>query len=247
MTRSEPLLAGIRHVCFDKDGVLTDVHPYWAHTCRLRADALVRALGLPDNAAGVLLDKVGIDSAASRIKPGGPVGYKPRSVIITAVLDALASLGKSSTPEAVAALFKEVDARQQEEDDYRIEILPGVEDLLTTLKGRGISASIYSSDRKENLARILAHLSLSDRFQALVGGGCVEKPKPHPEGFLKACEETGSSPSETAYIGDTVDDMRLGRDGGARTVLGVSTGLGTPEELRPLATAVLKDLTEVTL
>lgn len=225
------MLEGVRHLCFDKDGTLTDVHTYWVHSSLLRADALCRRFGLPSVRADALLDAMGVDTATSRLKPAGPVGYQPRAVVLRSTLAFLASADVPVSLEQLEAVFAEVDAYQQSSQDYRIRLLPGVADALASLRGEGLRLSIYSSDRLENISRMLDATRLGGFFDALVGGGCVTRCKPDPEGFLTACTRAGVPVSESGYVGDTADDMRMSLKAGARTVIGVASGLDPIGEL----------------
>ncbi len=224
-------LEGIRHVCCDKDGTLIDVHRYWSHTSRLRAERLRERFGFPPEADGSLLDAMGIDEATQTIKPGGPVGYAPRPVIIEAVRRWFAGRSAVAGAEEIAEMFRQVDQHQQATGDYRIEVLPGAAAFLRSLRERGITVSVYTSDRREHGLQMLKQTSLAPYVAEVVGGGCVTRPKPDPEGFLVACKRVRISPAESAYVGDTVDDLAMGRSGGAKRVFGVATGLDSVEEL----------------
>ena len=215
-----------RHICFDKDGTLTDVHAYWYHTCELRAHAVARRLGLPAAAAAGLLDAMGIDGGA------GPIGYLPRPAVVEAVVDYLSRAEVAAQGALVNDIFVEVDSDQQTTNDYCIQLLPGVVEFLDYHARRGTVMSIFSSDRRENIVRILATLGLDRYFTTLVGGGCIQKSKPDPEGFLTACKAVGVPAERSAYVTDTVLDLQMARDGHAGTTVGVATGLDTFEELR---------------
>lgn len=238
-------LEGLRHLCFDKDGVLTDVHSYWAHNSRLRAETLASRHGLTPGQRDGLLEAMGIRAGTGRIKLGGPVGYEPRPAVVAAVVGFLSGLGQAAAPEEVSEVFKEIDAGQQSRGDYRIDLLPGVRELLDGLAGRGLTLSIYSSDRAENTRRVLGGLGLTDRFAAVVGGGDVRLSKPDPEGFLKACAAVGAAPEATAYVGDTVSDMRMARAGGAARRFGVTSGLDGRAALAAEADRVVDRLDEL--
>jgi len=232
---------GAAHVCFDKDGTLTDVHAYWAHTCRLRAERL--AARSPGSSSEALLAAMGIDPRTGRILPGGPVGLKPRPEVVRAAARA-AGAGDEAEADAV---FREVDAEQQASGSYRIVELPGAARALDVLAGRGLALSVFSSDRRENTERVLAALGWTGRFKAVVGGGCVKRGKPAPEGFLEACRRVGAPPEASLYVGDTVEDLVMAEAGGARAWVGVASGLATPEELSrrtPLVVGSLGELTE---
>ncbi|MBI3298576.1 MAG: HAD family hydrolase [Elusimicrobia bacterium] len=234
------------HVCFDKDGTLTDVHAYWAHTCRLRAARL--AMRHPRASSEALLAGMGIDPAKDRILPGGPVGLKPRPDVIRAAVDALAAAGAVVPPAEVEAVFKELDLWQQEHASYKVVELAGARELLDALARHGKKLSIFSSDRRENSARVFESLGWTARFAAVVGGGCIKKSKPSPEGFLEACKRVGAAPGKSIYVGDTVEDMLMAAEGGALAAVGVATGLATAEELEahtPFVVAGLAELSEV--
>lgn len=234
-------LEGAAHVCFDKDGTLTDVHAYWAHTCRLRAERL--AARRPGSSADALLAAMGIDPGTGRILPGGPVGLKPRPEVVRAAARA-AGAGDEAEADAV---FREVDAEQQANGSYRVVELPGAARALDVLARRGLALSVFSSDRRENTERVLAALGWGGRFSAVVGGGCVTRGKPDPEGFLEACRRVGAPPAASLYVGDTVEDLVMAEAGGARASIGVASGLASPAELArrtPLVFGSLDELAE---
>lgn len=235
-------LSRIRHVCFDKDGTLTDLHTYWDHICRLRADCLCRKYGLDASRQDALLLSMGLDPATGRLKPGGPVGCLPRQAIVESVARGLAGEGVSALLEDIHGVFAEIDRRQQETGDDRAQLLPGVAKALGALKEAGVALSIYSSDRKENCVRVMARFGLGAHFSAVVGGGCVRKPKPDPEGFLTACRLVGVEPGDSAYVSDTAGDLRMARAGRAGAVIGVATGLATLAELGAVTPYVYADM-----
>ena len=133
----------IRHVSFDKDGVLTDVHRYWAHTCRLRAERMIAEFGLAPSARALLLSGMGIDPDTMLIQSGGPVGYAPRSQVIAGARQALAELGTAASSEQLSDLFSAVDLHQQQERDYSISMLPDVKETLSALRKSGLKLSVY--------------------------------------------------------------------------------------------------------
>lgn len=236
------MFEGVQHFCFDKDGTLTDVHSYWAHTSCLRADSLCRRLGLPASRSEAVLDAMGVETKHGRLKPSGPTGYQPRAVVLQCTLTFLASIGVSTDLKELDAIFAEVDTYQQRTEDYRIQVLPGVEEALSHLKEDGRILSIYSSDRLENIQRILTLTGLSPFFDVLVGGGCVSRVKPDPEGFQMACLRTGVPIHASGYVGDTADDLLMGTQAGARVVVGIASGLDSLDHLQHHTTHTFADM-----
>jgi phosphoglycolate phosphatase len=238
------LPANIEHVCFDKDGTLTDVHAYWVHTSNIRVRRAIAEWSLPADASAILLNAMGVDESTRRLRPKGPVGYYPRPVVIASVQTALAGIRPDTSTDDIANLFAAVDRDQQVSGDYDIRLLPGVREVVQRLVARGVRLSIYSSDRRENTERVLNSLDLRAGFAAIVGGGCVQRAKPDPEGFHNACRQVGIAPEKSAYIGDTLDDLAMTEAAGALSI-SVATGLEDYEALKGSARNVLKDLSEL--
>jgi len=103
---------------------------------------------------------------------------------------------------------------------------------LKWLKEKKILISIYTSDRRLNAERILDKMGLGNLFDTVVGGDDVLNGKPNPEGFFKACNKLKIKPQRSVYVGDTVSDMVMGKNGNAAMVVGLGTGLFTLSELQ---------------
>ena len=222
----------INHFCFDKDGVIIDVHEYWNYNCRLRAKCLINKLQLDPSLMEKILWAMGIEAKSGLIKQEGPVGYDPRDVVIKSTLECLKDFSREVTFSDISTIFMEVDTFQQTKDDYKIQLLEGVKNSLQWLKEKEIMISIYTSDRRLNAEKIADKVGLGDLIDIIVGGDDVEKGKPDPEGFLKACYEVNVEPDYSAYIGDTVADMVMGKRGGAAMVGGLETGLFARSQLQ---------------
>ena len=86
------------------------------------------------------------------------------------------------------------------------------------------------------------------RFAPIIGADDVTRPKPAPEGLIKACEQC---PAERRwYIGDTVDDARCAREAGVPFIGIAAPGKPRHEELvRVLqaekAIAILDDINQL--
>ena len=79
---------------------------------------------------------------------------------------------------------------------------------------------------------IIEKMGLSKFIDIIIGGDDVNKGKPNPEGFLKACYALKVKPDQSAYVGDTVSDMVMGKMGGAAMTIGLETGLCSLTELQ---------------
>ena len=80
------------------------------------------------------------------------------------------------------------------------DILPGVLNLLPSLKARGVKIAIGSSSR--NCPTILECVGLTGVFDAVVDGNHITKTKPDPETFLLAAQRLGIPPSDCLVVED---------------------------------------------
>jgi len=80
------------------------------------------------------------------------------------------------------------------------DILPGVINLLISLKARDIKIAIGSSSK--NTPFILEQIGLSTNFDAIADGNNIKNSKPDPEVFLLAAEKLKVQPEECVVIED---------------------------------------------
>ena len=175
---------------------------------------------------------MGIDPKSGQIRKDGPVGYHPRKIVIDHTIQFLTKVNKEISISEVSRIYEDIDTMQQKKVDFKIQLLNGVRRCFQSLMVKGLFISIYTSDRHSNAKMIIEKMGLSEFIDIIVGGDDVEKSKPNPEGFLTACHDLKMKPEHSAYVGDTVSDMVMGKRGGAATVIGLETGLFKSSELR---------------
>jgi len=237
---------GIQHFCFDKDGVLINVHYYWTSVIVERARAICRRVGIDTPGLETrLTTAMGVDVSQLRIKRGGPVGYAPRSVVAKAAMRALSDAwpGEMSSQD-IDGIFLEVDATTVENLDSWCVPIPGVDQALADLWESDRRLSIVTSDRTALADRTMELRNLRHMFSTVIGGDRVKVGKPDPEGISLACEEVGVSTRNTAYVGDTLGDMEAAKAAGVLAV-GITSGLEDGEGLGRVADIVINNLAEV--
>lgn len=79
-------------------------------------------------------------------------------------------------------------------------ILPGIRELLGTLRSRGIKLALASSSR--NAPYVLERLGLSSAFDAVADAERIPMAKPEPDLFLEAAALLGVWPSDCAAVED---------------------------------------------
>lgn len=131
-------------------------------------------------------------------------------------LEEVLSLRLNSEPRLMAHFYPsdEVeDAHRRFLENYRglhasyfDGVYSGVDELLKSLRSRGIKLGIVSGKSRGAWTITCEHTRLG-AFDTLVFDDDVSAPKPDCEGLVKAMSRLGASPSETAYVGDSVDDL----------------------------------------
>lgn len=114
------------------------------------------------------------------------------------------------------------------------EILPGVERLISEIRGRGIRVALGSASK--NAVIILQQLELMDMFDTIVDGNEVSQAKPNPEVFLNAAQALDVDPKQCIVFEDAVAGVEAALNAQMRVI-----GIGSPEILHQ-ANFVVEDL-----
>ena len=108
------------------------------------------------------------------------------------------------------------------------EILPGVAQLIKTMKENGISISLGSASR--NARHILDVLDITEQFDAVVDGNDVQHGKPNPEVFLLAAKKLGVSANQCLVIEDAAKGITAAKKAGMLAIgIGDATILGAAD------------------
>jgi HAD superfamily hydrolase (TIGR01549 family) len=133
------------------------------------------------------------------------------------VREELRGLGAAEAPLARLQFQRAADRLQMEVDEVEAAIAEwifqrplkylrrcrraGIESLLGYLASRGIPAGVFSDyPAREKLEAL--HLAETISLIACATDAEINAFKPHPRGFLWACERWGLEPSEVLYVGD---------------------------------------------
>lgn len=129
-------------------------------------------------------------------------------------------------------------------DGGRLPLKPGVVELLEYLKGENKRVAIASSSRRKTVVSQLEWADLIKYFDAVICGDMVERSKPAPDIFLKACEELGVAPEKAYAIEDSYNGIRAAAAGKLHPIM-VPDLLPATCEMNELAETILEDLKHV--
>lgn len=145
--------------------------------------------------------------------------------------DAQPSMMGLSTPEWITFMQRklgvELDAEQirigvleRLEASYRegLPLFPGAVDAVRRL-GERWPLAIASSSPRELIELAVELAGLQDAFRVVVSAAEVERGKPAPDVYLRACELLGSEPSRTVAIEDSGAGVRSARAAAMPVVL----------------------------
>lgn len=121
----------------------------------------------------------------------------------------------------------------------------GAPETIIELKRKGYRLGVVSSGSECRVAREVSELGLESLFEVVVCNEQMETKKPHPEGLQTAMRSLGCSREESCYVGDSPEDIEMGKRANMLTV-GVRSAYPTSwrvERHRP--DIYLQSLTEI--
>jgi len=122
--------------------------------------------------------------------------------------------------------------------DEHPDLIAGAGDVLDRLAARGLRLGIVSGGTRSRIERELVRMGRRDTFCTLVCNEDVANRKPHPEGLERAMREAGCDPAVCCFVGDTPEDIRMGKAAGVFTI-GVTSGYVTADRLAASGADVL--------
>ena len=90
----------------------------------------------------------------------------------------------------------------------KLELKPGVREILDALRQNGWKTAIASSTRTAVVREEMQHFGLEQMFDEIIGGDMVRRSKPDPEIYLTACRVLGADPAATYAVEAAAAGMR---------------------------------------
>lgn len=120
---------------------------------------------------------------------------------------------------------------------------PGIPELLLQLQQAGFQLAVASNKYQSATRKLVAQYFPDIRFAAVFGQREGVPTKPDPTVVHDILTETGVTPDEVMYVGDSDVDMQTARNAGV-TAVGVTWGFRPRAELAALHPAYLIDQAE---
>lgn len=218
-------------ILFDKDGTLLDYAKSWS-SINLDAGRMA-ASGQPELATR-LLHLAGADPQTGLAVANSLLAAGNAAEIAGAWVQAGSPFPLDRLTAALDQLFRDAVSRMVPVTDLRA--------LFLTLKARGLSLGVASSDSEAAIRDTLVHFDLDDITDFVAGYDSGYGFKPEPGMFSAFCAACRLDARDVVMVGDNLHDLEMGLRGGAGWRVGVLTGTSTQPMLGPHADMVLDSI-----
>lgn len=125
-----------------------------------------------------------------------------------------------------------------------LPLKPGVRELLKYLKKNNYTIALATSNSSKVTKLFLNMTRLQHYFDAVVTGNMVEKGKPAPDIYIRACMEIGVNPKECIAIEDSFNGVRSAHNAGMNVIM-VPDKIMPTKEIEVLIYGEFKSLIDV--
>ena len=133
---------------------------------------------------------------------------------------------------------------REEMDKNGVELKPGVHEILSELKSRGIKSAIVTATVLERAIPQMERVGLRDEFDEIISAHEAKRGKPYPDPYLFACERVGFAPEECIAVEDSPNGCISAIDAGCKTIM-VPDLTEPDDELKGRLFAVCETLADI--
>jgi beta-phosphoglucomutase len=126
--------------------------------------------------------------------------------------------GPALTEQEIAELGNSKEEYYKAAARAGVQLLPGVQTLLTALRDAGFKQAIGSSAPRANVDLILELTQTAPFFQAISSAEDTTRGKPDPQVFEVAAQRLGMPPSDCVVFEDAVAGVHAAKAGGMKCV-----------------------------
>lgn len=102
---------------------------------------------------------------------------------------------------------------------YGVPEKPGLYEILDYLKKKGYKIALASSTNSQSVYHHLKEKDIEKYFDAVICGDMVEKSKPEPDIYLKACAEISENPADCVAIEDSKNGLLSAHRAGMQVIM----------------------------
>ncbi len=127
---------------------------------------------------------------------------------------------------------------------YGVPEKPGLYEILDYLKNKGYKIALASSTSSQSVHHHLQEKDIEKYFDAVICGDMVEKSKPEPDIYIKACKALNENPADCVGIEDSKNGLLSAHSAGLNVIMVPDLWQGE-DETDSFLMAKCKNLTEV--
>ena len=116
-------------------------------------------------------------------------------------------------------------------DQQSAKLMEGAGETVAEIKKKSYRLGVVSSGNDCRVNREVEELGLAGFFEVVICHEQISNRKPHPEGIEIALQLLGVTPGQTAYVGDSPEDIQMGKSAHVTTV-GVRSSYPTSWKLQ---------------
>jgi len=150
--------------------------------------------------------------------------------------------------DKIDSFKKQIDqiiSKYEMEGAKRTSLLPGVKEILSTLKEQRYKIGLFTLENQETTKYILERFSIQSFFNAIITRDDVENYKPDPEHLNAVLSQMGVSANEIIVVGDNPIDLECARRINAVAVARYSERHSIYELKKAGADFIIKNLWEL--
>ena len=95
--------------------------------------------------------------------------------------------------------------------EQNAQLVEGAKSTIAALKEQNYRLGVVSSGSVCRVTREIKESGVAEFFEVVVCNEQMENKKPHPEGLDTALRALGCTPEQSAYVGDSPEDIEMGK------------------------------------
>jgi len=111
----------------------------------------------------------------------------------------------------------------QHYDEQSAKLIKGAGETVAEIRQKGYRLGVVSSGNDCRVNREIVELGLGGFFEVVICHEQIRNRKPHPEGIEVALQQLRVGSMQTAYVGDSPEDIQMGKSANVLTVGVLST------------------------
>jgi len=230
-------------VVFDKDGTLIDFHTLWGPRVERAIDATCSSLGWGQSLTNKLNTALGYDPQTAQVVSQGPLATAPISELEIVVATILFQHQMSWEHAKYLACEHFGPVMSALPQPTEINPLGDVRTAIARLKTSGFQVAIATSDDRAPTETTLRELNLIQFVDLVL---CADDPdtpsKPDSSVLHYISQQLVISIDRTVMVGDTVSDLKMGRQAGVALTVGITGGADKMVELESHADVLLSSI-----